>query len=484
MIYIMSKNNVKKNNSQQKAGTQQKAKNPNRGKPPPKRAQGIALRSATAKEAVVHIRQQQQRVAQAKRRGLPRDSVNFFTSAIDPMHDVSIPLCGWPDRNIEQSVIRKMPQSFPLKMPIANPNFTTTEVWDCHIHLNPWLNAIQFKETNRVNNNTFDIAPNTCVIGGLQAYATNSGVDFTYGADNAIDTGTVPLIGLLEVEPDISVGVGRLIGIGVEVVNTTASLYQSGMVYSWRAPEPQNDPETWYQSASSSTTPSIVYLQNAFDAEIYRHPPANIASAQLYTGYEKWHAKEGSYMVGTFNDFENPAKMVSYQQPVIIQNQDQEDHTWNPSHSDGATNETMVWVPIAVPGTVVTSQFGLPANKIYPINQMGMIFTGLTKETTLTMMMTYYYESFPSLAQSNILTLARPSTRYDALALKLLAETMRTLPVAVMSKENAEGDWWDRVLQAVQLVAPGVMAMLPGGEVLSPGVLAAVTSLRAFRNDK
>jgi len=214
-----------------------------------------------------------------------------------------------------------------------------------------------------------------------------------------------------------------------------------------------------------------------------------VAEAQLYTGTESWEAKHGSYMVGTFTDFENRAKMVSYAQPMLLRAEEVEDSTYN-LPGDGTAvidppivNESEIWVPNYIGGIINTTYYGHPGNKIYPINSMGMIFTGLAKEASLTMKMTYYYESLPSLAQPEILTLARPTTRYDALVLKLLAEAMRSLPVAVMSKENAEGDWWDRVLQAVQMVAPGVMAMIPGGEILSPGVFAAITSLRSFRND-
>jgi len=447
-------------------------------------AKKIAIKAPTAQMAVVQIRQREQVKAQAKKRNLPRDSINFFTSAIDPMHDTRITFCGWPDKNIEQSVIRQIPQSFELAMPVANPNFAAATVWDCHINLQPWMNQVLFHERERVNNNIFVTSGNTCDIGGLQAYATLPGGDFTYGAENTLATGTVPLIGSLGIKESVSVGVGRLCGIGVEVINSTAPLYQSGLVYCWRAPEPVSDPQTWYQSASSGTTPNIVYLQNAFTGQVFRHPPRNIAEAQLYTGVESWHAKEGSYMVGTFNDFDNEPKMVSYEQPIIINSQDVEDHTYSILDTLPVPNETAVWVPDAIQSLSVPGQFGLPGMKVYPINEMGMIFVGLTKETTLTMKLTYYYESFPSLAQTDILTLAKPSTRYDPLVLKLLAETMRTLPVAVMSKENAEGDWWDRVLEAVQIIAPGVMAMIPGGEVLAPGVLSAITSLRSFRNSE
>jgi len=463
----------------------------NKGKTRPKKAGGgnkpankaIALRAPTRQMAVTQIRQREQAKAQAKKRNLPKDSVNFFTSAIDPMHDTTISLAGWPDRNIELSVIRKMPQSVELAMPdgTANPNFATTENWDCHINLQPFLNALQFHESDRVNNNSYVTSGDTTVIGGLMAYATNHGVDFTYGTENG-PTGTVPRIGALEIDEEISVGVGRIIGLGIEVINMTAPLYKSGLCYLWRAPEPNNDPETWYQTASSGTTPNIVYLQNAFSAQILRHPPRNIAEAQLYTGTASWEAQEGGYMVATFHDFENPARMVSYEQPIIINAQDIEDHTYT-ALGGGTPNETKVWIPDAIAGVDTPTQFGLPANRIYPLNQMGMIFVGLTKQSALTLRMTYYYESFPSLAQTAILTLARPSTRYDSLVLDLLAKTMRTLPVAVKCKENAEGDWWDRVLQAVQLVAPGIMAMIPGGEMFSPGAFAAVTALRKFRNE-
>jgi len=335
----------------------------------------------------------------------------------------------------------------------------------------------------RVGNcvNSAAVAPNQTTIGGLQAYATLPGADWEYGIENQT-TSTRPLIGALSIDPKVSVGVGRLVGLGIEVINATAPLYDGGTVFCWRAPEPVTQPETFFlQNAAGTAAP--------FTGQVFRYPPQNIAQAQLYTGTESWKAKHGAYMVATFTDFENPARIVSYGQPVLIRSQETEDSTYN-LPGDGTAiveppvvNETDLWVPNFVPGVIVPTKFGFPGNKLYPINSMGMIFSGLQREAALTLKMTYYYESLPSLAQPEILTLAHPTTRYDAIVLKLLAEAMRSLPVAVMSKENAEGDWWDRVLQAVQMVAPGVMAMIPGGEVLSPGVFAAITSLRSYRNE-
>jgi len=231
------------------------------------------------------------------------------------------------------------------------------------------------------------------------------------------------------------------------------------------------------RDSSSMANPVSVY---PCTAQIFRYPPQNPAQSLYYTGTVDWEAKEGAYMVGTFNDFENPAKMVDYTQPMMLGVNNVEDTTTDYNESF-ALDETSVWAPQMLQDGSTPPYSYWPAVKLYPLNQMGMIFTGLTIQSTLTIKMKVYYESFPSLAQKEILTLARPSTKYDPVVLELVAAVMRSLPSAVAARENAEGDWWDRVLKAIQIVAPVTLGLF-GLEALAPAAYTALQGMRAIRN--
>jgi len=381
-------------------------------------------------------------------------SGTFLTQALDPMHDVPIHnKVGWPDEVVLPSVIRNGKFSIPLTKPA---NDTIPGKWDCHIILQPWLNRIGMSEYNRVNN-VLSTAPigEERPIGGLQAYATASGTPFAYGPNGAGDA--IPEIGVLELPPEYTPGVGRIVGLGIELINETAALYVDGDIICWRAPEPHIQNELLYQADQSE--PPIIYPFNPRSSQFFRYPPRDGKQALIYDGTTQWKAKDGSYMVATFNDFQNPANMVGYTGPAMIFTGDKEDNVTTYAMAE-TLNTTNVWTasPIHVPPVSGLQQEMnvSPAVKLHPINQMGMILTGLAPETTLQLKLNVYYESFPSIAQFDILNLARPSCPYDPVALAYLSKVTAQMPVAVMSAHNASGSWWREILRMLSAVAPAV----------------------------
>lgn len=477
-------NQQKKNERKPRAPKAKKGNNAPKGaKVGARQAEGIRIGAPTKKMGVVQIRQVQQQKVMKRTFNMGAKAGAFFTSATDPMHDSSVANTGWPDRNIELSVVRKIRQTMSLTRPaITNPHFADGDGWDCHVIFNPWLNSMTFGQHDRVNNTLIE-ASNiaTAHIGGLQAYGAPIGSTFVYGSDDPA-SGNFPIINSLQLDAEMSQGVGRVVGLGIEATNTSAQLFQQGHVYCWRAPEPALQPATYsYERAPDSPSPAIPVASFPFTGQVYRYPPGNVAQAQYYTGTADWKAVEGAYMVGTFHDFENPAQMVNYTQPMLIDVINGEDKTYNEPGTFGS-NTSSVWVPTTVSGgTAHPTYHGHPGTKIYPLNQMGMIFSGLGYESTLDVELVIYYESFPSLAQASILTLANPSTPYNERVLKLLAAVMRSMPVATMQKNNASGDWWDKILEALQFVAPGVLTAF-GGEILAPGAFSALTAIRSYRN--
>lgn len=401
----------------------------------------------------------------------------WLKACMDPMHDspISMP-AGWPDRNSGKSVVRHIPYNVTIGYPGlvsgGNPNFPVSSSapnnWDCHVILNPWLNQINMTQYSRTNNVCSGVViPSTAGvdIGGLQAFGVVAGADFAYGSPNP-NTGTAPLLATLELEETYTVGMGRLVGIGIEVKNTTALNFVQGNVCVWRAPEPIIQSSAWEVNTMSPV------FQAPFTPQFERYPPANQSEALLYGGPIPWLAKDGAYMPGYFNTIDNPPCFVDYLQPSLIYVTEEEDNTTDANNFAGTINTSNVWTASYV--TVAGNPACLPATKIYPINQMGMIFTGLSQSTNLSIAMVVYYESFPSIAQSDILVLARPSSPYDPVALSYLTRLQSRMPVGVCSAENYDGEWFATVLEWLAGAAPllGTAIGLPELGVLAGGGLS------------
>lgn len=406
----------------------------------------------------------------------------FLVNALDPMHDSATKLVGWPDRNIELSVVRKIPQSVPVAFPADNPTFPDTlPSWDCHVVLWPWLQQLPCANYARTGNALVAAELEAFNVGGVSIYATAPGANLIIGPEN-FPGSPCPLLGTLNLPTTVTVGTGRIVGIGIEIINKTAPLYRSGDIYTWRSPEPALTPSTWYYQTNftvpgpvAKTATDLVVASWPATAQVVRHPPKNSAEALLYKGTRVDKAEHGAYMVGTFTDFNNPAKMVDYTLPVIINNEALEDTTYDPLASDPTATINTSTVITAVT-QAKNGISGYPGVKLYPINGAGAILTGLTQQTVLTVRLNVIYESFPSVAQLEILELANPSARYNQQALELLANVMRKLPTSVPSSANASGDWWRMILKGLSIIAPAALAGMGVPEMI-PLVEAGVAAV-------
>jgi hypothetical protein len=431
----------------------------------------IAVKN-TGQKQLTAAKQRQVSQGQNLARKLKPASAAFFTSAIDPMHDSSIGLRGWPDRNPSLSVVRKIVQAFDVAKPAStNPNFPDDSPWQAHFVLQPWLQNINFSVCPR-NNTTLGATTSQTTTGGFECHAVANGADFFYPAIGAMND-LVQRLGALYLDRAYTEGTGRVIGIWIEVINTTAPLYKSGSITCWKAPQPACQPATYYRDA----TPAYPATCQA-----YRYPARSAAEALLYTGATEWEAGEGSYMAGTFVDFENPAITAGYVQPLLSNAPSSEDMTY--IYGDVSTiNTQSVLIPSSIPGSgpLPNTARSYPCVRLYPYNQMGMVFTGLSPQTTLKAKLNVYYESFPNRAEIELLNLARPTTPYDPFVLDLLSRVCRHLPIAVPFKYNAEGDWFDAVMKAVAMIAPEI-GVLFGQPVVGAGVVAALQAFRTVRN--
>lgn len=357
------------------------------------------------------------------------------------MHDNQLQnLSGWPDVESAPSVVRCVKQSLSVATP-----FGVGVNWDCHIVGWPFLNKMPFSGTAGRSNNFFTAAQVvTSNLGGVQVYATPAGGDFNIALN---------LLGTIEIAQQFSRGTGRLIGMGIEVTNTTSDLNRQGLVTVYRQPQAHVTQSAYTAVAPAGDVRASVTLQPV------RFPPPNVANAMLFPGSRQWKAAEGCYLVSSFLGSTNPPNMVGFIEPVLFGNST----GGNDDSTNGGLNSGAMQFP--TPTTQVVgpnSFFSFPPTKLYPIHTSGAIFSGLSSPTTLSINVNIYYESFPAIDEADILVLSTPSCSYDPVALEILSHVMNVMPVGVPAAMNAAGDWFADLVDMVAEWAPIIGTAMSG----------------------
>lgn len=437
------------------------------------------------------LAKRQQRTPEPRKMTLTLPKINnvnprrlrLLKQILDPFHDTVIDPIGWPDFNSQHSVIRRIPIEITISKPPISVNFPDGQ-WNVYIVFQPWMNPILFGRRTRSNNYIDSVVPgSTTLIGNVMVYGTPLNTEFSYGNQNNPTGGnpTVPLLATLCPPPDVFRGPFRVVGGGLEVENITAELFRSGSITAWCAPEPQQAPSTMYIGTSVGTQPVIVHQPTS--VQFLTDPPDNPGEARYYPSTISWDAAEGVYMPFRFHDTINPASKVSYVMPVMISDDQADDMpTWQSWANTATTpmNENPIWVPMGMSqSSPIRRDNILPATKIEPMNQMGVMLTGLTKETSLRVRVVYYIETLPASNQIDIVTLAKVMNPPDDKLMQLVIETQAKMPIATKFTDNPLGEWWKKVMATIRVVAPavGLAFGLPEVGMAAAGLATALEQL-------
>lgn len=398
----------------------------------------------------------------ARETGLTESGVAFLKAALDPMHDSIINgLSGWPDGETGPSIVRCVKQSLTFKTPYASGSGN----WNLSVIGWPWLTATNGSIYYRTGSH-HAIQPllTALTYGGVTAYASTSS-NFNWIGNVPLD-GVLTPVGALSLPGTYHKGFGRLIGYGLEVVDTTAELYKQGLVTTFRVAQGSPQRETSYTIQTSVASGPVNTVR-------IRAPPRSVAEAMLLPGTRQWEAKFGSYAVASFTGSENEAVLPQYEDPHFAY----DDAT--PGVSDVGAISGWTKTPDVSPTN------GAYANrvplKVEQINMSGMFFTGLNENSTLTLKWNVFYETFPGPDEPEILVLARPPADYDLLALEILKREILRMPVACYAGMNPNGEWFWEIVNDIADFAPILASVVPGMQF--PVELLA-KSVKAFANKK
>lgn len=367
---------------------------------------------------------------------------DFLIANLDPMHDLQLSnLRGWPDVTTTASVNVCIKQSEQISIPTGNVG-----LWDLVVQMNPCLNELDCYPYSRNNDNFVEQvgAPQKVGMVTIKSYA-GAAAGGPYGFGNAPTADFV--IGL---PAAYSKGKSRLVGLGVEITNTTSELYKQGTCTVYRFPQGDMDSKVRrYKETNTTVSTQQITFQ-----------PSSLSTAMLLSGTRQWKAAEGAYIVAAFNDDQNLALPAEYRQPVLY-----------PSTADdisGADNTFPLAIPRPMNGSVDSSAYWT-ANRWAPINSGGAMLTGLSEQTTLTVTVNAYIELFPTPAEPELVVLAKPSAAYDPLAMTLITKAMESMPVGVPAADNGFGDWFAGLVSTWAPKIGDALSFIPGAGVVGTG---------------
>lgn len=365
----------------------------------------------------------------------------------DPFHDWTWSPTGLPDSLTGNSVVRVVKKTFQVENK-SSPGAP----FDCHIFTLPISYGFgeggdrtygtvapsrtpdffcSLSEIGNVNIPTFGTPdPKVYPLGPIVIAQCPVGGE-TFPSTNAFNF-TNLIIETLDFNEFMD-GNTREISSAFEVHNVTNKLSVSGTCTVYRSPHSFQDCLPMFNNGGAAARRAPCYVCPA--------PPGRYTEALLLAGSKQWEAEWGTYIVETF-DHELNRPQVMDSDSIFFSN----------SPSYGSYMYGVARAP-RLSAAVQGAEQLFPRNKLCPRDISGAYFTGLDKDTQLTITVTKVFETFPSV-KDPLVTLARPSQTYSAEFFTLYKEIAARLPPGVMVGENASGDWWRKLVGVIKDAAP------------------------------
>jgi hypothetical protein len=251
----------------------------------------------------------------------------------------------------------------------------------------------------------------------------------------------------------------RIIGMGVEVHNVSSELNKQGTLTVYQVPQNQDVVESF--TTRQQTLDGVKYIQSTQNCRILNGFTSTISEAMLYEGSIQWEAADGVYTVIPFSTAENSAAIPEYETPLIYES----DRASERIHS---LNVSQLWIGPWATGSIDGDNIIFEPHMYTPMHSKGVILSGLSKATILQVNMNIYLETFPILADASLVTLARPSSASDKIALECISRASKNMPIGVPVAQNGLGDFF---LEVVETVTPWLAA---GASVIFPEFSPAI----------
>lgn len=402
-----------------------------------------------------------------KTTGLSPGGADWLTLRLDPYHDFNRPIAGYPDADSLDTVVSVNNYELNVSQPGA-----LGANWDAHIFTLPLSYVFA------VNNGGFDATQNFVETAnsyslGLVNISKDAAGGPLFPTANPVASGNFSMAAVAPFN-EVSNGVSRVIGLGIEIIDTTAEIYKQGSLTAYQMPECTLE-STQFGNLNAAGTVQTQGIHNMLVT-----PPSLVTEAVLYRSSVQWEAKEGAYISVGQEGVNNPFRMNTYEGLAI---------TPNGQLTTGqsmATINTVSTAPQAAPLLTASR----PAYNYKSVNatQSGVILSGLDSHATFKIRVRVYVERAPTRSETDLIPLATPSADYDPVALRLYSQLSAVLPIAVPVGFNAHGDWWRMIVNALKSIIPVVGTVLtpilgPEAGVIGSAVGALIPSQKVGRKN-
>jgi hypothetical protein len=386
--------------------------------------------------------------------------MSWLTLAVDPWHDTPVTgLEGLPDQGIGKSVSFQVVQEVsiskntaPVTLPAGN--------WKVRIGTYPKLTQ-EYMSTGIFRGDVISTDNTTSgILNSVQISYAPDGTDFSDlgvgGLPGAVQGMNLPL--------DYTKGVVKVLGIGIEVINTTAPLHKQGLMSCCRMVQPDSEPFVNYLALAS---PANAWCTKTITP--IRTLPKNLSEMALYPGFAQEEAIEG-YYAPVLLKFNRPRHYPVPCTTLLLTDDTTAGINYAPPAA-GIDCYVSAVTTVTVPGNTTLFHGNRDLPLYYDADSNVVMFTGLSDETTLTARVRYICERFPSDQESQILVMATPSATYDPVALELYSRAVQKLPAGVPFTENPAGEWWQKMIASIaDVAAPFLNSFAPGlGSLASAG---------------
>lgn len=386
---------------------------------------------------------------------LTQDGADWLRLRMDPYHDLQKPIAGYPDSDALDTIVSCQNYEYVVTKPAG----LAAGDWDAHVFTLPFDSTALSLGTLGATGNFVQAATSFNL--GLVNVAKDAAGGPLFPTANPIVSGDFSMTRINTFE-GVEAGLSRVIGCGLEIIDTTAVLNQQGSITCYKMPSYK---ETYTKVGWLNTAGT---MQSNGDFAVVMQPPSGVAEAVLYRTTVQWDVKKGVYMTLGQEGVNNPFE-IAHRNGVLI-TPDVTMSAASPALCSSLSATTALQAPPSLTSTMYYAEM-----KHINVTQSGVFLTGLANTASFKVRVRVYVERAPLMDEIDLVPLATPSAAYDAKALELYSQLVSCLPVAVPVDFNAKGDWWRWILKAVGALAPGIgMALTP---VFGPGAAAIGNSL-------
>jgi hypothetical protein len=360
-------------------------------------------------------------------RQISLDDVNNLAALLDPFHDEPLPSPTWPDGQNTPSLPRT-----EQRIVNVSRGALADGLWDCYLIFVPCLNA---NNMAAYDYGSVGLAP---TLRPSNSEILRPGWNVLKHAAGSWSLSSPGIVS----EDDLSIPASfsasrRLVGAGIECVNTTSPLTQSGNITMWR-------------SATNRT--DVQLISGASDYRSYQWTtgmPFSLAEIGTMRTTVNHHAKYGLMMAATPDGVDQPVEDPTGK--VLVY---------------GSSNGARLGGPIYL-GIPLTTSTATWAQRNAKFNFCGAYFAGLSSDTTLSFTVRYQLEDFPQTYENNI-ALVRPPIPYNPIMYEIMSRVIDKMPVGCKQNENPLGEWFNQIMDTVAAIAPHLSGVPYVGAFAAP----------------